>query len=232
MNFSYLLVDLCSISIPLICSFHPRFKLYDKWGALWPAILLAALPFIIWDSYFTKIGIWGFTPDYLLGVYFFDLPIEEILFFICIPYACLFTYFCFGTILDENYSIRYEKRITLIILGLLALGIILYNDRLYTLVTSVTLMGFLVYLQFFSGVKWLSKFYFSHLFLLIPFLIVNGILTGTGLDNPVVWYNNEENIGMRILTIPVEDVFYGMLMLLLNTFLFERFSGKYQTAER
>jgi lycopene cyclase domain-containing protein len=228
MKYLYLLVDLSSIFIPLICSFHPRIGLYKKWGILWPAILLAACPFVIWDSYFTKIGIWGFSPSYLLGIYFLDLPIEELLFFICIPYACLFTYFCFGTILRTNYSIRYEKQISVVILGLLVLAIIFYNDRLYTLITATSLMGFLVYLQYFSKVTWLSQFYFSHLFLLIPFLIVNGILTGTGLDNPVVWYNNEENMGVRVLTIPLEDLFYGMLMLLLNTFLFEHFNKKHR----
>ena len=36
------------------------------------------MPFIIWDSYFTKIGVWGFTPEYLTGFGLFGLPIEEI----------------------------------------------------------------------------------------------------------------------------------------------------------
>jgi lycopene cyclase domain-containing protein len=62
--------------------------------------------------------------------------------------------------------------------------------------------------------------------ILIPFFIVNGLLTGTGLDEPVVWYNDSQNLRMRILTIPVEDIFYGMLLLLLNTALFEKFKRK------
>ncbi len=40
---------------------------------------------------------------------------------------------------------------------------------------------FCLFLKFIAKVKWLSLFYFSHMFLLIPFFIVNGILTGTGL---------------------------------------------------
>ena len=61
-----------------------------------------------------------------------------------------------------------------------------------------------------------------YLFLLIPFFIVNGILTGTGLEAPIVWYNNQENLGVRLLTIPIEDAFYGFELILLNVFFYEK----------
>lgn len=51
------------------------------------------------------------------------------------------------------------------------------------------------------------------------FLLVNGILTAL----PVVIYNDMENIGLRIYTIPLEDNAYGLLMLLLNVSLMEYF---------
>jgi lycopene cyclase domain-containing protein len=56
----------------------------------------------------------------------------------------------------------------------------------------------------------------------LPIAIVNGILTGTGIENEVVWYNPKEIIGIRILSIPVEDFFYGFLLILLNVLVFEK----------
>lgn len=56
---------------------------------------------------------------------------------------------------------------------------------------------------------------------LIPFLIVNGVLTGTGIDGEIVWYNKLHNMGLRLVTIPIEDTIYSLLMLLITTHVFE-----------
>lgn len=226
MKLLYLLVDLGAISVPLLASFHPKIRLDKHWKALWPAILLAAVPFIVWDSYFTKIGVWGFTPQYLTGFNLFGLPIEEVLFFICIPYACMFTYFCFRLWKGPEMHVRAQQAVTWIFLALCVVLGLLGAGRYYTASTMTWLAIFLIYLKWQAKPKWLGLFYYSHQFLLIPFFIVNGILTGTGPEKPVVWYNDTQNLGVRLFTIPVEDIFYGLLMLLLNAFLFEYFLQK------
>jgi lycopene cyclase domain-containing protein len=63
--------------------------------------------------------------------------------------------------------------------------------------------------------------------MLVPFFVVNGILTGSWIENQIVWYNNAENLGIRFGTIPVEDSVYAYSMILMNLLLFEYFSTKF-----
>ena len=72
--------------------------------------------------------------------------------------------------------------------------------------------------------------FLTFLVILVPFLIVNGILTGTFIEGEVVWYNPEENLGIRIFTIPVEDFGYGFSLILFDLLLSERWKRKQKGA--
>lgn len=226
MKFTYVYVDLFSIVVPFIFSFHPKLKFIANWKSFLPAIFFTSVFFLIWDILYTNIGVWGFNPKYILGVYFFDLPIEEMLFFVCIPYSCLFTYHCLSLLVKKDFFELYKNLISGILIAILILIFIFYFDRLYSSATSLLLLCLILLLYLYIKPKWLSKFYFSYLILLVPFFIVNGILTGTGINEPVVWYNNSENLGIRILTIPIEDFFYGMLLILMNVTIYEYYKRR------
>ncbi len=226
LKYLYLIIDLGAISLPFIFSFHPKANFSKKWKYVWPAIFVPALLFLVWDALFTSMGIWGFNPEYLVGIYFYGLPIEEILFFICIPYACLFTYEAVGHFSKKGYLQPHAKTITQTLIVLLFLVGILNITRWYTFTTFISCSAFLVLIITKVKAMYLGKFYLSYLWILIPFFLVNGILTGTGLENPVVWYNNDENLGIRLLSIPLEDVVYGMLLILMNITIFEWLQAK------
>jgi len=213
MKFTYLLIDLFCIAVPFIFSFHPKLQFYKRWPAFLPACLLTSFFFIAWDILFTYQRVWGFNSRYVSGISFWLVPIEEILFFICIPYACVFTYTCLGILIKKDYFVSYHKIISYSLIALLIPVAAISYDKIYTFVTFI-LLAFVIFL--FRNQKFIARFYFTYLIILIPFIIVNGILTGMWIDEEVVWYNNNENLGIRLFTIPVEDIFYGMLLILLN----------------
>ena len=214
-------VDLFSVLFPFLFSFHPRLRFYKQWPAFFPAVFGMMGLFVPWDALFTHAGIWGFNPEHVCGFYEFGLPIEEWLFFICVPYACVFTYHCFGVLGVKDRIGKHARTISIaLIIALLVMGAS-HWELAYTSTTFILLACMLSFVTFVMKATWMARFFFSYIVLLLPFLVVNGVLTGTGLGTPVVWYDNSENLGVRILTIPVEDIFYGMLMLLLTVTLYE-----------
>ena len=72
----------------------------------------------------------------------------------------------------------------------------------------------------------LSFHYLSYIFIFPFFFISNGILTGSFLIEPIVIYNDLENLGIRICNIPIEDTIYGMLLIFLNIELYNYFISK------
>jgi lycopene cyclase domain-containing protein len=223
-KFTYLLVDFFCVLFPFAFSFHPKIKFNKAWRYFTTPCLLTALFFIIWDIVFTRIGVWNFNPEYLVGICLLGLPIEEYLFFICIPFACVFTWYCIHTFYNFNaYSIA--RMITILLILFLVVVASLHLPVLYTSVTFLFLAGLLALLLI-SKVTFLPSFYVSFLIILVPFFISNGILTGYFTQQPVVIYNDHYNLGLRMLSIPFEDTFYGMLLMLMNVAGFDYLTTK------
>jgi len=216
MKFLYFAVIGFAIIIPFFSSFGPKIQFYKKWKYLLPSMLLTMLVFIPWDILKTHHGVWGFNSNYISGLYLINLPLEEWLFFISVPYACIFTYEVVILLVKKDIFHKFHKGISIFLIFFLLLVAMLFHDRIYTMVTFIALAFMLVIHQFVIRSKYLSYFYLTYLICLLPFLLVNGILTGSFIPEEIVWYNDSENLGIRLFTIPVEDVFYGMLLILIN----------------
>lgn len=223
MKFVYLLVNFFAVIVPLLFSFHPKIKFYKHWKAFLAAAIIVATIFLTWDFIFTRSGVWSFNPRYITGIFVFNLPVEETLFFICIPFACIFTYYCLDKFYKLDWSPRAETVFCVVLSLVLLIAGIIWIEKLYTSVTFFSAAVVCLLLKFAVKINWLGKAVTVYAVLLIPFFIVNGILTGTGLEEPVVQYNNEENLGIRLFTIPIEDVVYGFELILLNLFFYKLF---------
>ena len=214
---------LFTISVPLIRSFEHRIGYARKWKFMAPGLAVTAGLFIIWDVIFTRNDVWHFNPDYVTGIYLMHLPIEEWLFFLCIPFACIFIYEVLNYFFKDFHFPRLSIGITsFLLLGSLMLAVTNY-DRTYTFVNSVfasIVLGAQLLLR--THRTYLSKFYRAYLVGIIPFLLVNGVLTAL----PVVTYNNAENLAFRVYTIPVEDFAYYLSLFLMNLNFYEYFKSR------
>ncbi len=143
-------------------------------------------------------------------------------FFITVPYSCVFIYESLNYFFKNTSNTSIAKYVALVI-GLLLLFLsFLHIELIYTFVTFLTTGLVLIISSILISSNWLEKFFRAYLVHLIPFFIVNGIMTAM----PVVEYNNSENLGIRMFTIPVEDSIYSMLLLFDNIFLFDLFRGR------
>ena len=221
-HFIYFLILGCTLAGPLLLSFDKKVAFYKKWKPLFLAMIIPAIIYIAWDIYFTSKGIWSFNEKYYINeLSVFNLPLEEILFFIIVPYCCVFIYECIRVYFPQIKNKKTGDRILMgIAVALLIIGFS-FSGRHYTSWTF-TFTGVFIAVIFSLG-NYFKKFnatafLISYAVILIPFLLVNGFLTAI----PVVLYNNAENLGIRIYTIPFEDVFYGMLLVLMNVVIYEK----------
>ena len=219
--YTYLLINIFSILIPLLFSFEKRLSFYKLWKALFPAVLITGSFFIVWDHYMTLWNVWQFNPAYVLGINVWGLPIEEWLFFLTIPYSCLFIYESLNFLIKKDHLLRFSKNFSIVLIVILSITALLNTDKSYTWI-KLSLTALMLVFVVLKKFPFMGKFYRAYLVSLIPFLIVNGILTSL----PVVIYNDAENLGIRIFTIPVEDTMYSLLLLLINVVLFEFFKKK------
>ena len=221
----YLKILILSTFVPVIFSFHPKVKFYIYYKSILRATLSVSSVYILWDIIFTKLGIWGFNNQYLNGIYIFNLPIEEILFFLCIPFCCLYSYH-----LVEKFNISFfkntdwEKINVYFLFIVLVLGLINYT-KIYTFICFI-MFSLVLFIVDKSSIKINFNFFYTTIILIIiPFLIINGALTGLFFDQTVVWYNNKEILGLRIFTIPLEDAFYAHQLILLNLMFYKKYSS-------
>jgi lycopene cyclase domain-containing protein len=224
-KWTYAFLLLASFSVPIIKSFENRVAFYSRWPELFTGILVMMLIFIPWDIGFTAMGVWSFNYEYVTGIYMLNLPLEEWLFFVIITYCCVFIYEVLRYFFPGFHYPGHALMLT-VFLVFVTLALALANTgRIYTFVVMLLTFMLLAWQLVIKSYKtWLSHFYFMYLVGLLPFFLVNGILTAL----PVVMYDNSRNLGIRIGTVPFEDAFYFMSMMLLTLTVYEYAAARRQ----
>ncbi|MDP8266230.1 MAG: lycopene cyclase domain-containing protein [Candidatus Aceula meridiana] len=205
----YLSLNIFIISIPLLLSFESRVRYVKRWPAVFFSILTVGVLYIVWDMVATANGHWAFNPRYVGHLRIFNLPVEEILFFITTPFSCLFVYEVINYFKKDKIITFKENRVYGVILFFLGMALACYAQAYTALAFIATAGFFFIAVKFFPNILFSLNFWRYILICYIPFVIFNGILTGI----PVVQYNPQFIGGLRIISIPLEDFVYNFSYL-------------------
>jgi lycopene cyclase domain-containing protein len=206
---SYLRLNFYIIIIPLLLSFESRVRYVQLWPAVFVSILTVGTVYVIWDAYVTRRGDWSFDPEYLSRRTLFGLPLEEVMFFGTAPFSCIFIYEAYRYIVPA-FSVPFS-RILYLVAGLIVIMLAyLFRYQNYTRTVMTVTGGTILFLALAAAPMLSSGHYWLALLTsFVPFFIFNGYLTAI----PIVRYNPNAIIGIRITTIPLEDFFYNFAML-------------------
>lgn len=204
--------------VPLWQSFNKSRQYGRKIQYILPAILISAVFFILWDINFTEAKIWTFNEEYILGKTIKGLPIEEWLFFLVVPYGCIFIYEIVKVELEKYQADNVFLGISLALIVGLALVGYLFRHRMYTFMAFLLPAVYLAYTVFRNKFKHhITQFYITYFISLLPLVIMYGILSAL----PLVEYNTEHILNIRVLRIPIENFPYFFLLLLMNITIYE-----------
>jgi lycopene cyclase domain-containing protein len=213
-DYLYLIINLIVLLPPIALGFDKRVQYLKKLPTYYLPFLLTAVFFIVWDQLFTISGVWGFNEEYTLGINIGALPLEEILFFISIPYASVFIF----EVVKEYFPKSSNDNKVCSFSVTVALFMVAYALYFRNQIYSVWVSTFAATLTIISFKKdfW-YHFKITYLIHLLPFFMVNGILTAL----PIVTYNDSAFSGKRVFTIPLEDFIYAYVLLLMNILLID-----------
>lgn len=221
----YLALNLSIIIIPFLFSFEKKLKFYKKTPAVLFSILTVSPFYILWDISATSSGDWNFNKEYVGHINIFNLPLEEILFFITVPYACIFIYETVNYYFKKRL-ISFRKEFYLFVALMFAGNSLFFSDKNYTgIVLLVCAIFFLISSYFYKDILKSNLYWITIIISFIPFLIFNYLLTSL----PVLIYNIEEIWGIRIITIPLEDFLYSFSMISFWLMTYDIYKSKIKT---
>jgi len=207
---SYIALDLLILLFPFLLTFVWKTKYYRFFKPLAGSIIIVGGIYILWDALVTARGDWWFNEQYLLNIpHPLGLPLEEILFFVVVPYACLFIYENLIYFIKERTFSIPKWLFPLFAVILLIAGAYFYHQEYTILALWSVAVFFLITTWKYPEIFRSSHYWLYLLISFVPFIIFNYLLTSI----IIVYYNPNAIWGIRVGTIPLEDFFYNFSLL-------------------
>ncbi len=223
----YLTIMFLAFIGPFLLSFDSRVRYFRKWRPLAASILVVAPIYIVWDAVATERGDWSFNEEHISGITILGLPLAEVLFFLVVPYACLFIYEVLLYYLGDQ-ELPFNRWTYVLVAAALLLLAVAFIDQAYTATVLVFTAAFLYIAAVLYPPLLKARAYWQYVVVsLVPFFIVNYLLTSI----PIVQYSDGAIWGPRITTIPLEDLIYNFSMLSFYLLIYVYFKRRWRVDE-
>lgn len=201
-----------------------QFSVQLRFKALAMAYLLVSVPFVLWDMWAVSEGHWGFNGRFVLGIDFFGIAFEEVLFFVTVPLVCLVIYQAMAA---RNKKLLRKPIVGVVAVALLGLfGLVMataWAEQGYTRSVGLALLLGSLVLLWQQKLITIQSFWQFQAVLFGLFLVANTFLTAM----PVITYGTLDFIGFRVGTIPIEDFAYNFVLINCFILVYEHFAKKH-----
>lgn len=223
-SYTYYVFNLFVFIPVLLIDVLKKVGVWRQWKQLGLAYLIVSLPFVLWDVWAAQSGHWLFSERYITSFRLAHLPIEEILFFVTVPYAMMFVWEVIKIHVVQRTVLRAKliKNVLILLAGACVIFAVVYVERAYTrsafLVAGLTCIAVALWTKLYADLR----FWYFQAALMVAFLLSNTFLTAL----PVILYSSSAIIGFRVGTIPLEDFFFNFSLITLFMMVYEKFGSK------
>lgn len=209
------------MAIVMLATLHPKFPFYKHWKRAGAGLIVTTIFFLLWIELFVQLGIWTFNEQYTIGIRIGSIPLEEVVFVFVATYTAMFVYFALNQISEEDRLFPHQEIISSVLIIFLLIAGLYHKEKLYTGAAFLLPAVFLAFQMLKLRPRYMGRFYSTFALLLIPVLIVEGFRTGAFADGAIVTFDDAQHLNLRLGTIPVENVFFALLLMVMPVAVWE-----------
>ncbi len=215
--FAYLTFDLIILIIALLFSFNRKIKCYENFFAYLFSVAIVSTSYLIWEILSVNRGDLSFSAAQTTKFYIFKLPIEELLFFLIMPYLVILIY-------EATNSYRQEKTINftknhsfLVAIAVFLLAFIFVKHNF--IFVNLLLVSLVFYLNTIFKYQILNKsnIWVTSSIIFIPLIIFFYLK----VSSQMIFISPMTVIGLKFIKIPIEYFFYSFSMVSLWIIFYE-----------
>jgi len=209
--FAYLTSDLIILIIALLFSFNKKIKFYENFFAYLFSVSIVSTSYLIWEILSVNRGDLSFSATQTTKFYIFKLPIEELLFFLIVPYVVILIYEVANSYRQEKI-INFTKNHSFLVAIAFFLLAFIFIKHNFTFV-NLLLISLVFYLNTIFKYQILNKsnIWFTNSIIFIPLIIFFYFKVSL----PMIFINPMTVIGLKVIKIPIEYFFYSFSMVSL-----------------